>query len=107
MSRDNKEYFLSINNILFFEAIDSKTYAHTNKNVYTTKHRLYELENILPGYFIRISKSAIINSNRILSINRNLTGPGLIHFSSSHKQINVSRQYYKKLRDKLTGKKLT
>lgn len=106
LMRDSKEYFLPINNILFFEAVDGKTYAHTAKHIFTTKHRLYELENTLPRYFMRISKSTVVNSKRILSITRNLTGPSLIHFSGSHKQINVSRQYYKDLRNKLIRKEL-
>lgn len=101
LARGNKEYFLPINTILFFEAVDGKTYAHSNEHIFTSKHRLYELENLLPSHFARISKSSIINTNRILSITRNIAGPSLIHFRGSHKQISVSRSYYKNLRSKL------
>lgn len=99
--RDDKEFFLSMNTILFFEAVDGKTYAHSSEHIFTSKYRLYELENLLPKYFVRISKSAIVNTNRIISITRNLTGPSLIRFKGSHKQISVSRSYYKGLRSKL------
>ena len=100
--RDGKEYFLPTNIILFFETVDNKTYAHSSKNIFTSKHRLYELEKLLPPSFVRVGKSTIINTGRVLSITRNLTGPSLVHFQKSHKQINVSRGYYKNLRDKLT-----
>lgn len=102
LMRDDKEYFLPVDTMLFFETVDGKTYAHSQEYIFTSKLKLYELENLLPSHFTRISKSAIINTKRILSITRNLTGPSLIRFSKSYKQISVSRSYYKDLRNKLT-----
>ncbi|MCL2280906.1 LytTR family transcriptional regulator, partial [Candidatus Saccharibacteria bacterium] len=49
--RDGRDYYLPAENILFFEAVDGKTWAHTAKNIYEIKLRLYELENILPASF--------------------------------------------------------
>jgi DNA-binding LytR/AlgR family response regulator len=46
--------------------MDSKTYAVDNENRhYRIRLRLYEVEKLLPGYFIRINKSALANENRI------------------------------------------
>jgi DNA-binding LytR/AlgR family response regulator len=58
--------------ILLFEEIEcitvfnGKTFAVDAKNKkYRLKQRLYELEQQLPSYFIRINKSTLANENRI------------------------------------------
>lgn len=63
-------------------------------------------EELLPRTFLRISKSAIVNTNKIYSIHRNLTASSLIAFQHTHKQIYVSRAYYKLLKNKLDEKRL-
>ena len=46
--------------------LDGKTYAIDRKNRrYRLKQRLYELEEVLPSYFIRINKSTLANENRL------------------------------------------
>ncbi|MDR3125591.1 MAG: LytTR family transcriptional regulator [Candidatus Nomurabacteria bacterium] len=104
--RGGKEFYLSPDDVLFFESVDGKTYAHTTQQIFESKQRLYELENSLPSSFVRISKSAIADTRRILAITRNLTGPSLIQFRGSHKQISVSRGYFKMLRDRLNERSL-
>lgn len=44
------EYYLMLDEVLFFETDDSGIIAHTKKEVYQTKYKLYELEDILPGF---------------------------------------------------------
>ena len=103
--KDNA-FFLPPDQILFFESVDGKTFAHTAASVLQTKLKLYELETTLPATFVRASKSAIIGTKYILSITRNPIGPSLVRFRGSHKQINVSRSYYKKLINKLNERSL-
>lgn len=55
--RGSTEYFFSADKILFFETSERQVYAHTKNDVFVVKHRLYELEDILSGKFMRISKS--------------------------------------------------
>ena len=45
------EYYLDLSEILFFETEGSKIYAHTQKEAYEVRLKLYELESILPRYF--------------------------------------------------------
>ena len=46
--------------------LDGKTYAIDTRNRrYRLKQRLYELEQQLPSYFIRINKSTLANEKRI------------------------------------------
>lgn len=100
------EYYLTLDEILFFETDESGISAHTKKDVYQTKYKLYELEDILPGFFMRVSKSTILNTRHIYSINRNLTASSVVAFASTHKQVYVSRYYYKPLISKLEEKRL-
>lgn len=104
--KDATEYYLELDEILFFETDESGISAHTKKDVYQTKYKLYELEDLLPGFFMRVSKSTILNTRHIYSINRNLTASSIVAFSGTHKQVYVSRYYYKPLISKLEEKRL-
>ncbi|MCM1253929.1 MAG: LytTR family transcriptional regulator DNA-binding domain-containing protein [Clostridium sp.] len=104
--RGNTEYYLSLDEIYFFETDETGISAHTKTDAYQTKYKLYELENILPGFFMRVSKSTIINTSHIYSINRNLTASSVVSFYNTHKQVYVSRYYYKPLISKLEEKRL-
>ena len=104
--KDTTEYYLELGEILFFETDESGISAHTKKEVYQTKYKLYELEDLLPGFFMRVSKSTILNTRHIYSINRNLTASSVVAFAGTHKQVYVSRYYYKPLISKLEEKRL-
>ena len=103
--KNNTEYYISLDEILFFETEESNISAHTVDNVYLVKYKLYELEEILPKDFVRASKSTIVNINHIYSITRNLTSSSLVEFQGTHKKVYVSRHYYKQLKLKLVEKR--
>lgn len=52
------EYYVKLDDILFFETGINGIEAHTKNDIFQTKRKLYELEELLPGIFMRISKSA-------------------------------------------------
>lgn len=57
---------LSFSDIECITVLDGKTYAIDTRNRhYRLKHRLYELEELLPASFIRINKSALANEDRL------------------------------------------
>ena len=103
--RGDTEYYLPLESILFFETEEKVVCAHTVDIVYQVRYRLYELEEILPGYFMRVSKSAILNTDQVLSISRNLTASSVVEFWHTHKQVYVSRYYYKPLKLKMEEKR--
>ena len=103
--KGDTEYYLPLAEILFFETEEKVIYAHTKDDMYQMKYRLYELEEFLPGHFMRISKSTILNTNKVYSIQRNLTASSVVEFQNSHKQVFVSRHYYKPLKNKLEEKR--
>ena len=59
--KDNTEYYIPLNSILFFETSGNEINAHTSNEIYKVKYKLYELEEILPINFIRVSKSTILS----------------------------------------------
>lgn len=99
------EYYIPLDSILFFETSNNSISAHTVDSVYETTYRLYELEELLPGNFMRVSKSTIINLNHIYSISRNLTSSSEIQLMNTHKKVFVSRYYYKSLKLRLEEKR--
>ena len=95
--KGDSEYFIP----LFFETDDNKVYAHTTDEFFEVKFKLYELEQLIPFYYCRISKSSIINTKAIYSLEKSFSGSSTASFSNSKKQVHISRHYYKILKDKL------
>lgn len=104
LKKNSTDYFIPVESILFFETEGSGVSAHTADDMYETEYKLYELEDLLPGYFVRISKSTIANINHIFSVAKNLTSSSVVEFAGTHKKVYVSRHYYKPLKSRLEEK---
>ena len=103
--KDAQEYYLPLEEILFFETEGEMVYAHTTNETFRVKHRLYELEEMLPHYFVRAAKGTIVNTSQIYSIIRNLTASSQVQFAGTHKQIYASRHYYGALKEKMNERR--
>lgn len=103
--KDATAYYFSLDEVLFFETEGKDIYAHTINEMYSIKYRLYELEELLPGYFVRVSKSAILNIHKIYSLTRSISSSCSVQFQNTHKQVYVSRYYYKSLKRRLEEKR--
>lgn len=103
--KDDIEYYFSLDEIIFFETEENGINAHTKNDIYQVKYKLYELEEILPMCFTRVSKSTILNINHIFSISKKITSSSVVEFQNTHKQVYVSRHYYKLLKIKLMEKR--
>ena len=99
------KYYVPLAGILFFETEGKQVQAHTVDKLYLTDRKLYELEESLPGSFMRISKSTIVNLDPIYSITRNLTASSIVEFYETSKKVYVSRNYYKALIERLGEKR--
>ena len=99
--KGNQEFYLPLEKVLFFETEGEKVFAHTANDTYLVKHRLYELETILPRFFVRAAKGTIVNISKIYAINRNITSSSQISFTGTHKHVYVSRHYYSSLKERL------
>jgi DNA-binding LytR/AlgR family response regulator len=96
-----REFFLPPGEILFFETDGENVYAHTAADAFKVKHRLYELEALLPRSFVRSAKGTIVNTARILAITRSIASASKIEFPNTHKHVYASRHYYKELKNKM------
>lgn len=105
LHKNEKEYYMPLEELLFFETENKEIRAHTKSDIYETQYKLYELEELLPGYFMRISKSTIVNINHIYLITKNITASSSVEFKDCHKQVYVSRNYYKVLVERLAEKR--
>ena len=99
--KDRSEYFVDVSEILFFETDGEKIYGHTREEAYEVRQKLYELEEILPIAFCRISKSTIVNTKQIYSLEKSFSGTSTVNFYQTHKQVHVSRHYYQLLKERL------
>ncbi|MEE1077477.1 MAG: LytTR family DNA-binding domain-containing protein [Agathobacter sp.] len=104
--KGDAEYYITLEEILFFETDGSMVAVHTKGQIYETKLRLYELEEMLPGMFMRVSKSTILNTTKIRAIHKNITGASEVEFIGSNKLAFVSRNYFKPLMSKIEEKRL-
>ena len=106
LSDGGTDYYIPIEEIYFFETEGREIRAHTADRIFACTYKLYELEELLPGCFMRISKSSIVNMEYIYSITRNLTASSVVEFTGSNKRVLVSRAYYKALVERLHERKL-
>ena len=84
---------IALNDILYFESVDGRTFIYTRDSVLETDKKLYELEEWLdPDDFYRCSKSCILNINAVEKlrpeISRNITA-----FMTGGDAITISRRY--------------
>lgn len=100
------DFFIPMEDIYFFETEGREIRAHTADKIFSCGYKLYELEELLPGSFMRIAKSTIANLDHIYSITRNLTASSMVEFKGSPKKAMVSRSYYKLLLERLNARRL-
>lgn len=100
--KDNKMFFVNSSDILYFDSVDNRTFLYTEDDVMEIKQRLYVLEVSLSDKdFVRISKSQIVNINKIRSLKPELNRTILATMSNGE-QLYISRKYVKVIRDMLS-----
>ena len=87
--------------IFYFESVDSKVFAYTDKGVYEVRRKLYEIEEDFTNMdFLRISKSSIVNVAKIAYLRPIFNGRFEAKLKNDEKII-ISRQYIVDLKKKL------
>lgn len=103
---DEKMYEVAISDILYIEIVDNKSFVYTQNDVYETKQRLYELEEMLKEKrFIRISKSMLLNLMKVSSIKPALNSRFMAELISGE-QVVITRKYAADLKKALKGEKV-
>lgn len=100
--KDNEWCFVNLLNVLYFESVDNRTFLYTRDDVMEVKQRLYELEIILSDKdFIRISKSQIININKVKSLRPEINRT-ILATMCNEEQLIISRKYVPAIRSLLS-----
>jgi len=97
-----QRYSISCDHILFIETIQEMLFVHTGSKVYEAKKRLYELEEMLPKQFARVSKSVIMNLKQVEYYSPLASGLMKATFYNGE-ETYISRKYLRLLRTKIGG----
>lgn len=99
--RDEKTYIIKLEDVLYFDTVDEKVFIYTADGVYETVLRLYEIEDrFAETSMLRISKSAVLNINKIEYVSPLLNGRIEAVLQNGEKII-ISRQYVPVFKRKL------
>lgn len=99
--KDERIYILNSEDIFYFYSEDKKVFAQAEKTNYEVKEKLYKLEEDLKNNsFIRISKFAIANVDKIKNLELFFNGNICINFFNG-KQEYISRRYVSKFKEYL------
>ena len=101
--KDGAETPLSISDIFYFEAVEKRTFACLQKEVYEVFLTLKEAEERFGSLgFVRISKSVVVNLYRVRSIKNDFEMRTLICLDNQENLV-ISRHYRTAFRERLAA----
>lgn len=99
--KDKEWHFVDLSEVLYFESVDNRTFLYTKDKVIEIKEQLYKIEAELSDKdFIRISKSQIVNINKIKSLRPELNRTILATMCNGE-HLCISRKYVRTIRSLL------
>lgn len=96
----NEIHRVNPSDIYYIESVDKKTFLYCESDVYESKQKLYELEELVMNDFFRISKSVIVNLSKIKSLIPSLSGRVEAVLINKERVI-ISRQHVSELKKSL------
>ena len=90
---------LTADEVYCFTVEDNKIFAITEKEKLRLKCRLYQLEEVLPEYFVKINQSCVANIRKIARFDTSVSGTVLIKFKNGYKDY-VSRRQMKAVKER-------
>jgi DNA-binding LytR/AlgR family response regulator len=101
VKKEDKHYKVNIDEVFYIESIDRKIFIYTKAETYEISEKLYILEEQLSSNnFIRISKSMLLNINKIYSFYPKLSG-NLEALLTNKEKVLISRRYVSNLKKQL------
>ena len=95
---DGEIYKLPLCDIYYFEVVDNKSFFYCESEVYESKLKLYEFEELTYGtHFFRATKSTVVNADKISSVSPALYGRFTVTLDNGEKVV-VSRSYVTSLK---------
>jgi len=101
VTKEDENHILDVAEIIYVEAIDRKTFVYTQKDVFESKLKLYEMEEkLIHCGFFRVSKSCLVQLKYIKSLKNDVDRKIRLTLQSGE-QIMVSRQYADEMKKRL------
>ena len=100
VTKDRSTYFCKLTQIYYIESVDKRTYVYTRDGCYECRDRLYELEEKLGTYYVRISKSMIVNLRKIRNVSAE-PGSRMVAVLLNEERVIISRSYVKEIKRRL------
>ena len=98
--KEEEQYIMDADEIVYVEVSDNKVYAYTKQGTYEAKQKLYEIKELLGGRsFAQINKSVIVNINCVKSIQAEFSGNYRIKLKNRKESLTISRKYFKEFKD--------
>ena len=102
---EGEQFEIAVTDVVYVEAVDKKVFLYTQKQVYETRQKLYELEELLrEKFFLRVSKSTLINLMKVGSLKPALNGRMLAVLKNGE-EILITRKYVADLKKALRGER--
>ena len=98
--KDDQVHIIKASAVYYIESVDKKTFVYTKDVCYDCKYRLYELETMLGGYFMRCSKSMIINLKKVRNVKSQMSGR-IDATLLNDETVVISRGYVKEVKRRL------
>ena len=100
--KEEEQYIMDADEIVYVEVSDNKVYAYTKQGTYEAKQKLYEMKELLGGRsFAQINKSVIVNINCVKSIQAEFSGNYRLKLKNRKESLTISRKYFKEFRDRI------
>ena len=100
---EGQQHEIPIADVYYVETVDNSVFIYGQNKVYEAKQKLYELEGLLrEKYFLRVSKSLVLNLMKIKAIKPALNGRYSAILQSGEEVI-ISRKYVVQLKRALKG----
>lgn len=91
-------FSISVSDIYYIEAVERKTFIYTEKDIYLSDKKLYELEQMLSETgMVRISKSCLMNMDMLFCVKQLLNSQLEATLTNGEKLV-VARTYLKNIK---------
>lgn len=100
--KEEEQYIVATDEIVFLEVSDNKVYAYTRTETYEAKLKLYEVKELLSAMaFAQINKSMIVNMNCVKSIQAEFSGNYRLKLKNRKEILTISRKYFKAFKERI------
>ena len=100
VTRDGNTYLCKLTQVYYIESVDKRTWVYTRDGCFESRERLYELEEKLGMYYVRVSKSMIVNLRKIRNVSAQ-TGARMIAELLNGEKVVISRSYAGEIKRRL------